>query len=1606
MKKLIIGLLVIFAAFSYKVADGQSIRLRLPDTTLLVGSSVWLPVYVDSSLTGRQVYSFQVQLLHNASYLQADSIRTQGTISANALPTANFAMNGVVNVAGASAMPLNGTGVLFYIRYRVVTNYGGYTTPINFSNASSTYFNQGSPLILFDGNSVTVPSLPSISVSPGSGNMVLGDTLNFTASGGTAPYQWRLSDTTAGSLLPLSNNGIRYVPVTNRPTRVIAIDSNGFTGQTSQPIQTFNFRMQLRDTARFQGSEILFPVLVSDLSAFQVVSGSFTVHLGTAGYLELLGLETNNTLLQSASLVQYAPAATQAFNISFASSQPLQGSGVLVYLRLKFLIPFVSDFYSNVQLSNALFNQGLTALTSGASVRGIGLPQLAISPNTGILVAGETRQLAVSNGFAPFTWSITDSNLATINNQGLLSARQGGVVQVQVSDSLGASRTSGNFTLYDTRIYFRDTVAIVGDSLLTVAVYMDPLPNGKSVNAVSLNFNFDANRLDSLQLIQTNTLSQGWSAAINRTAANAYSLALAGAQGQSQAGVLFYLRFKILPAFLVNQTTQLSQIQLVLNEGNPNALVETGILRLLPCNPSATVSPSGVQTYCASQPGTLSGPSGTAFQYQWYRNGQPLAGANQRQLTPNQSGAYTLRVSLNSTCFVVSDTVTVTINPSPVANVLPYADTLRACVGDTILLATAGGIGYSYQWFRNGSTLNGATDSTFRATLSGNYSVRTSLNGCQTTSAVQPVYFRPLPVKPQIQWNGLAVCAGDSSRLSVPTTNHQISWFNATGQQLGSNDTAIWVGPGRYVVKLTDHFGCSILSDTLTVVAATANAQIDPSGPTSFCAGGFVNLDLTQQASYIRWYRNGQLLPDTLQPIRVDSSGDYWAVYRLSGNSCLFTSPVMTIQVNPRPIASFDTLLPLCVNDSALVLQHGQATGGSYYGPGVQQGVFYPAMAGVGVHELMYVLTQNGCSDTAKRQITVYALPGTSLATFSAVCADEAAFALTTGLPLGGTYFGPGVSQGIFNPSVSGIGNHLIGYTTQNANGCRDTAYQQIQVFALPQAQLLQGDTLYYCPGSPVQLQAVTAPGLTYAWLKDGQLLSGQQSPNLLSSGPGIYRLLVTNANNCTDTSNNITVIELPAVQAQITAMGSTNFCAGTQLVLKANTAPGYSYQWLKDGLLLAAQNADSLVVTQAGAYRVVITNLQGCVDSAAAVMVQVNAIPVATTTPTGQASFCQGESLLIHANTATGVTYSWFRNGILLAGANAATYSATMPGSYRVRVENSSGCFDTSAALLVTENPRPTASISPAGPTSFCQGGSVTLNANTGTGFSYVWLRNGVVIPAANTASIQATLGGDYRVIVSGTGNCTDSSSLTTVTVFSLPAAQITPAGPTSFCAGDSVVLNANTGTGLIYQWLRNDTILAGQTTSSLVVNVSGDYKVRVRNANSCELTSAAQTVVVTPLPATPVLTLRTDTIISSVSNGLLWFRNGVLLAGQNDSFLVVTQSGYYNAISRIGNCQSDSSNAIVLDNVSVQALNKLQFRLYPNPSSGQFFVEMAADGLKPTVVRIYTLQGKLLQENILTSTASENRQELQLHAAAGMYLIELQQGEKRGYQRLLLKN
>ena len=62
------------------------------------------------------------------------------------------------------------------------------------------------------------------------------------------------------------------------------------------------------------------------------------------------------------------------------------------------------------------------------------------------------------------------------------------------------------------------------------------------------------------------------------------------------------------------------------------------------------------------------------------------------------------------------------------------------------------------------------------------------------------------------------------------------------------------------------------------------------------------------------------------------------------------------------------------------------------------------------------------------------------------VAISEPAFELTGGIPVGGEYTGPGVSGGMFDPSVAGLGTHTITYTITDINLCSNFAVDSITV--------------------------------------------------------------------------------------------------------------------------------------------------------------------------------------------------------------------------------------------------------------------------------------------------------------------------------------------------------------------------------------------------------------------------------------------------------------------------------------------------------------------------------------------------------------------------------
>ena len=86
---------------------------------------------------------------------------------------------------------------------------------------------------------------------------------------------------------------------------------------------------------------------------------------------------------------------------------------------------------------------------------------------------------------------------------------------------------------------------------------------------------------------------------------------------------------------------------------------------------------------------------------------------------------------------------------------------------------------------------------------------------------------------------------------------------------------------------------------------------------------------------------------------------------------------------------------------------------------------------------------------------------------------------------------------------------------------------------------------------------------------------------------------------------------------------------------------------------------------------------------------------------------------------------------------------------------------------------------ISASGPTSFCQGGSVTLTATATGAVSYQWYLNGSAITGATTQTYTASNPGSYTATMTNSGGTTSAmSAQTSVTVYPLPATPTVTAG------------------------------------------------------------------------------------------------------------------------------------------------------------------------------------------------------------------------------------
>jgi hypothetical protein len=149
-------------------------------------------------------------------------------------------------------------------------------------------------------------------------------------------------------------------------------------------------------------------------------------------------------------------------------------------------------------------------------------------------------------------------------------------------------------------------------------------------------------------------------------------------------------------------------------------------------------------------------------------------------------------------------------------------------------------------------------------------------------------------------------------------------------------------------------------------------------------------------------------------------------------------------------------------------------------------------------------------------------------------------------------------------------------------------------------------------------------------------------------------------------------------------------------------------------------------------------------------------------------------------------------------------------------------------------------------GSTTFCAGNSVNLKSDV-VGGTYQWKRNGVNISTnATSRTFKASSTGSYICVATCNGTALTSNAIA-VTSKTNASATVSASGATSFCAGDSVTLNAtNLGSNYSVQWYRTNVSMDNATNYSQVVKQPGTYKVVTKNlTNGCSRISGSSAIV-----------------------------------------------------------------------------------------------------------------------------------------------------------------
>ena len=439
-------------------------------------------------------------------------------------------------------------------------------------------------------------------------------------------------------------------------------------------------------------------------------------------------------------------------------------------------------------------------------------------------------------------------------------------------------------------------------------------------------------------------------------------------------------------------------------------------------------------------------------------------------VTPMVSTTYFVRAEGCDTTAAVQTTITVTTPSIPPSGI--DATQTSFCVGGSSTLSipdgTLGAIA-TWEWYADGcgagSPIGSGTSIIVSPTVTTTYYVRAE-GGCNGNTACVNIEISidaPSVDPTSIASPNTDLCLGESTVLSISGgtlgTGATWEWYQGScgGISVGQG-TSISVLPSSttiYYVRAEGACGNTICVDiTVTVGVGAANPTSAAVSVNNICPGDTTQLSVTGPVldpgyTWV-WYTGAcGAVPagvgTTLDVMPILTTTYYVRAVGTCGetNCVSVTVDVLDAAIMANGITADNNYF--CTGDSAVLELYGgtlvagadwvwyeNSCGGTPIGTGTTITVS-PA-----TNTAYFVRAEGGtCGNTACVNISINVLDAYAYMTpFDTLCGMGYPFDLANGVPEGGVYSGTGITNGIFDPILAGLGTHAVTYTFTEDNGC------------------------------------------------------------------------------------------------------------------------------------------------------------------------------------------------------------------------------------------------------------------------------------------------------------------------------------------------------------------------------------------------------------------------------------------------------------------------------------------------------------------------------------------------------------------------------------------